>query len=245
MALTAYTRFRFLWGAIDYTSDDEAPTYESGNTEDNISQGANGRRVILRWNRNPQSEDLVQTHFDFVNITSGAVDDTWTTGDFTTLEGYLDTWWTAIAAVTSNQAVLQEYRWYRIGPGAVPPEPAVRVTTRSVAGGVSGGMLPPQIAGTVTFKTGLRKHWGRIYVPLPSNSQVGGTTGQFVSGYTSALANATHSLVTSAASSDFYLVVWSRTRQRMYVVEQLQVDDIPDVQRRRREKKNITRTVKP
>ena len=175
MALVAYTRRRVFWGLVDYESDDDGPTYDSSNTEDGVDNSHNGRRVVIRWTRSGLAEDVMQTHFDLVNITAGNIDDTWTTGDFTAAEAALDTWWTSQKALSPTYYTLAEYRWYRVGPGATPPEPAVRVATRSVAGTVGSAMIAPQVAATVTLKTGrphAHRHPGRERL-LPRGLQQG------------------------------------------------------------------------
>ncbi len=245
MALVAYTRRRVFWGLVDYESDDDGPTYDSSNTEDGVDNSHNGRRVVIRWTRSGLAEDVMQTHFDLVNITAGNIDDTWTTGDFTAAEAALDTWWTSQKALSPTYYTLAEYRWYRVGPGATPPEPAVRVATRSVAGTVGSAMIAPQVAATVTLKTGLRKHWGRVYLPGPGNAAFVGTTGHLTTSYTDNIATYVHTLIGTLASSDFYLVVFNKARGRMYNVESVQADDIADVIRSRRPRSNIYRKVLP
>jgi hypothetical protein len=180
-----------------------------------------------------------QIHWDLINITSSVLDSTWTSGDFSAVEAIADTFWNAVKGNIPNIWTLAEYRWYRLGPGATPPEPAVRVTTRALAATVSGATMPPQVAQSVTLKTGLRKHWGRFYLPGPGSAGVAGTSGHFTTGVTDATANAMHAAIGSLAAADFYLVVFNAARSRMFNVESLQVDDVPDIIRRRRPKHGI------
>jgi len=239
VALTAYTRRRFLWGLAESEEGPDAPAYDESNSQAEVPSSAFGRRLIFRFTRAGLGEDVGQIHWDLVNITAGDLDDTWTTGDFTTVEGIADTAWTAWKGQIPNIWTLSEYRWYRLGPGATPPEPAVRVTPRSAAATVSGATVPPQIAQSVTLKTGLRKHWGRFYLPGPGAAGYSSSTGHITTGYTDATANAMHAAIGSLAAADFYLVVFNAARSRMFNVESIQVDDIPDVIRRRRPKRSI------
>ena len=241
MALTAYTRFRFLWGALDVDNDDEGPTYGVSDTQDAIGGQETGRRCILRWTRTGLAEDVLQTHIDLVNITTGQLDDTWTGGDYGACETAISAFWTTYKAYVPDELTLAEYRWYRIGPGATPPEPAVRVTPVGVAATNAGTNLPHQISCAVTWKTALRKRWGRSYLPGPTPTQLAAATGHFTTAWVDVVAGAIDTMVDALAASDFYVVVYSPTRQRLYTVESVQVDDIPDVIRRRRSRANIYR----
>lgn len=233
MPIATWARFRFGWGLIDYAIDDESPAYDATNTEHSIATSVNVRRVTLVWDRSAYSMDRVQTHMDFINLTGGVADDTWTAGDFTTVEGALDTFWGAIKSMYHSGIVLSEYRWYRKGPGATAPEPTVRVTSRSVAGTSGTGPIPQQCAVTVSLRTALRKHWGRMYLPAPTLAHVG-TAGLIPSASVDTIANAYNAFVTTVETADFFPVVYSGTRQRAYAVNKVVVDNVIDIQRRRR-----------
>jgi hypothetical protein len=233
MPLTAYTRFRFAWGLIDFATDDEGPTYDSATTQAGISHAVFGRRAIMWWERWGGTVDPAQTHFDIVNVTSGAIDDTWTDTDFTQCETALDAFWTAVKSRFPDELHLRGYRWYRLGPGATPPEPAVRTVSRDVAGTSTSAPLPQQVGSTLSWRTGIRKRWGRSYLPSLNTSELGGD-GNYLSGTVDALANAANTLIGALAANDFKLVVYSPTLERAYAVEHVVVDSIPDIQRRRR-----------
>ena len=242
MALTAFTKFRVLWGAFDYSSDDEAPAYDATNSDDGNPTTAFGRRCIVRWLRDAYSDDLIQTHFDFANITAGALDDTWTAGDFTIVETALDAFWTTIKTKYASAFILSEYRWYRLGPGATPPEPTVRVTSRSVAGTGTGDSLPPQVSVNISLQTALRKRWGRIYLPPPVES-VNNPSGNVTTSDVDVYAGAANTLETTLAANDFEWVVWSPTRERMYAINRIVTDNVFDIQRSRRYRKASYRKV--
>jgi hypothetical protein len=242
MPITAYSKFRFLWGAVDLTTDDEAPAYATAETATGISNDVNVRRCTIIWDRSAYSMDRVQTHIDFVNMTAGAPDDTWTAGDFTTVEAAIDAFWTTIKPNFHSGLVLTEYRWYRVGPGAAPPEPTVRVVTRSVAGTSGTGPLPQQCAFTISLRTALRKHWGRMYLPAPTLAQLA-AGGLASTTFTDAIANAFNTLVTTVETADFYPVVYSRSRSRAYAVNRVVVDNVIDVIRRRRPEKQTYQKV--
>jgi hypothetical protein len=178
--------------------------------------------------------DDAESHFDFLNVTGGTPDDTWTSTDYTTLEGYLDTWWNSVKPSVSSGIKLAGYHWYRHGPGVGTPNPAERVVSRSVAGGSGSNALPPQVASTVTFRTAVRRSWGRTYLPGPSATYLA-TDGSFdPSGWVNPVATATDTLVHAAAGADFPLVVTSVHLSAVLNVEATEVDNTPDIIRRRR-----------
>ena len=233
MALTAYTRFRVGWGLIDFITDADAPAYDSTNTDNTGGDTATLRRCVLQWDRSAYGQDRAVSHLDLVNITAGAVDPTWTGTDFSNVEAALDTWWTAIKSRFHTATKLMDYRWYRLGPGATPPEPVVRVTPRSVAGTGSTNPLPGQVATTISLRTALRSHWGRMYLPNQVYSELDGG-GNIGTGSVDAIAGATNTLIGTLASNDFYPMVYSRKFSKAFSVERIVVDNVWDVQRRRR-----------
>lgn len=204
------------------------------------------RKVQIVWGRTSAGgvdEDVAVCSLHFVNITGGAVDSTWTTTDFTTLETALDNWWTSLKPSYAPNVTLREYRWYRVRPGALSGD-AVRIASRSVVGtGTGGAELPPQVAVSITQKTQLRKHWGRIYMPAPSTSNL--TSGMVNSTKQTLFATATQTLFDAARASDFEPVVYSPQLGRAFPVLQLQVDDLFDVIRSRRYSRPTSRVLLP
>lgn len=193
------------------------------------------RKVQIVWRRTSLGgvdEDVAVVSLHFINITSGAVDPTWVTGDFTTIESALDTWWTTIKAGVTSNVTLSEYRWYHVRPGSLSGD-AVRITSRSVAGTATAvGTMPPQVAMSVTFKTALRKRWGRIYLPGMSTSKL--DTGMIAAAWVASVATATETLFNTCRAADMEPVVYSPTDARAFPILQVQVDDLWDVIRSRR-----------
>lgn len=236
MALTAYTRVKLFWGAL---------TAESGySTAQSVSLGSSAvavggigvRRVQLVFSRlapATYSEDTAIMHFDFANYTAGSPDDSWITGDFTTLESALTTMWGSLKPICNLNLSLREYRWYRIGSGVTPPNPAVRVTPVGQVAIASGNCLPPQVAISITNKTGLRKRWGRTYLPDIDSTALE-STGRILSAKVDVVAGAVNTMYAAAAAADFMPVVYSPTAAAAYAIENTQVDNIFDVIRRRR-----------
>jgi len=190
-------------------------------------------------------DDDENFHFDFLNITGGAPDDTWTSTDYTTLETMLLAFWNAMLSFNTPFLKLREIRWYRHGPGVTPPNPAERVLTlpTPVAGTNVGPFQAAQMSTTVTFRTGVRTSWGRTYLPFQkalTNNSLRPNPADV-----DAIATAANTLVTAAASADFRLVVTSVAKSAALNVEKIEVDDVLDVVRRRRLKHTAYRKILP
>jgi hypothetical protein len=142
-------------------------------------------------------------------------------------------WWEQIRQYVSVHVVLQELRFYNVPdqPGADMGDP-VRVTPLVLQGTSSVGVMPPQCAVSVTWKTAQRKRWGRIYIPgctlaiLTSEGRIQGAV-------QNTMANAAVQL-TDRSGTGAALIVFSRVHWTHSDVEQVQVDDVVDIIRRRR-----------
>jgi hypothetical protein len=238
----------FLWGAFEVdAAEAQTPAYLAAT--DYATLGADAaagtavRRatlVIDRTAATPSDDDMTM-HFDFVNITGGAADDTWITADFTTLEARLSTWFLAVKPYVPTYARFSRVLWHRVGPGIAKPNPAVRILDiASPQSGTSGPTLPPQCASSITLRTGLRRHWGRTYLPFtaPLTTDTRVSSAQRV-----AITGATVALLNGAYSDDFHPVVVSTTRNRAFGVEAVEVDDVVDIVRRRRFKHVVSKTI--
>lgn len=170
----------------------------------------------------------------WMNTTSGEPDSSWDSTDFSTTEGAIEAMFSALVAKLSNEVRLSEHRWYAYGSGINPPTPPTRVTTLGTPiTGTSTVFWPRQIGTTVTLRTTLRRHWGRIYLPISPVTL--DNFGQMSSGQTDAVASAARTaLLVTPATRGIVPVVYDRNRKILFGVTQLEVDSIPDVQRRRR-----------
>jgi hypothetical protein len=214
------------------------------------------RKVYLRyrWTGSVDIKDDMFMTIDISNITAGAIDNSWTTADYTTMEGKLDTFVTAAASLQNSNMRMVEYRWYvqsfnppsNVHPFA-PHGPPERVTVKSITG--SGGNTAqqiPQASMAVTLKTLYPRNWGRNYLP-GLNMQLSGVPPQFTSAQVDSFANAYNTLVSSSGSSDFQIVVpitqlgvgrrgespAGSVNRRLTSVTGIAVDSAPDVIRRR------------
>jgi hypothetical protein len=170
----------------------------------------------------------------YVNTTSGSLDTSWTTADYTAVESAWDTFFTGQAGNISTDVRLVEYRWYAFGANVVSPNPPARVLTKGTPiVGTATGDFVHQVAWTVTLRTALRRHWGRIYVPWKNN--LGLTGGQTSSASVDSLAAAARTALLAAETAQGVVpVIWDRNRKLAFTVTAIEMDSVPDIIRRRR-----------
>lgn len=217
------------------------------------------RRFVLRVSRSSPSgtsEDIAQIKLDLVNLTGGTVDTSWTSGDYAAVKARLDTLTTALKPYMASVAAWSEYRAYHMSYNTTPDVlrpfvdtgPPLYVATATGAG-TGVGVMPYQVAVSVTFRTAWPKHWGRVYMPLPWLS--GGlvdTFGRINPGYRTAVANLWHAALSGLADDGFLAVVpvgqvGKAPYHALLGVSDVVVDDVPDVVRRRRPRQVGARTV--
>jgi hypothetical protein len=248
---TSYVRLRMFWGALDLTSaQGQTPQYSSsqivsGGASAAVASGVGVRRASLVIDRTTEDvgSDPAFMHFDFLNTTSGSPDDTWTAADYAALEAHLQTFWTGCGGYVKTGNRLTEFRWHRVGTGVSKPNPAERVTAISPMAGTASSSMPQQ-ACSITFRTAVRKSWGRTYLPLAGGSVIG-TNGRPTNAAVDAIATAANLLVTNAAAADFHLVVVSKPLSSSLNVEHVEVDNVADVIRRRRWKSATYKKILP
>jgi len=191
-------------------------------------------RCSVVWSR--PSQDDVEVNLSFAKALPGAAVTTLDpAADMPGVETALDAWWTSVKPMVMSDLVLKEYTWHEYKEGAQKPGPAIRTTLRNVAGGNGGFRLPDQDAVTVSLRTSSRKHWGRIYLPgLTVNApSLGGYISQ--ASVVDVLAGAMNTLWSSYhATPGIQLGVSSIKYQAFLSLDSIVVDNIWDVQRRRR-----------
>lgn len=179
----------------------------------------------------------------WINTTGGALDTTWTTADYAAVESATQTFWTAVSSYSSTDFRLVEHRWYMFGPGVTKPNPPSRITTLATPiVGASNVVMPHQVSSTITLRTALRRHWGRIYIPTCGAALL--TGGVYGGGTMTALSSAARTLFTAPGTSQGIApVVWDRVHHRAYGVTDLEIDNVPDIQRRRRIRTATAKTI--
>jgi hypothetical protein len=213
------------------------------------------RKLQVSWSfaaAGTPAEDKRVCTFHYLRLAGGAPSAAWVAADFEAAEAAFDTFWTTIATQYLSGTVLNQYRWYKAGPEIAPPQEPVRVVDKSIAGSAATGspaQLPPQVARSVTEQTSSRKAWGRFYLPAPSHFQVSAASGRFDTTNSTNVINAADTMYETVKAAGIPIVVYSAAKPsrpsagggtlpaigaRALTVDQLQVDDIPDVVRSRR-----------
>lgn len=118
----------------------------------------------------------------------------------------------------------------------------------TLAGGATPSGAPYQAAMSVTLKTPTRKHWGRIYLPGLAGTATPGTNGRFSTAACQQVANLFAEYAADLSANDFYLSVTTTQHEKKYAaahhaVREIQVDDVPDVIRRRRPRQASVRSI--
>jgi len=237
--MAGYLHVHAFWGAVDIDLGSGAYT-----PADRVSLGPSAAPTVGIGVRRAQfvidptppgsfADDVRTMHFDFLNITGGSPDDTWTSGDYTTMDTHALNLWGAMSTYITTAYHLREVRWYRIGPGVNPPNPPEHVVTVGAAGTSSSDELLPQAALSLTFKTADRKRWGRTYVPGLTTAILD-THGVAKTASVDALGAALDTIMAATIGDDFHPVVYSKTTQAANYMEKLQIDNLLDVIRSRR-----------
>lgn len=215
------------------------------------------RRFIYQVSRTTPAgttEDLAQFKFDFINITAGDIDSTWTSPDHTLVHNALNTMGTALKAVTAGTHSYDRVKAYRmrfnpvadvLRPFADTGPPVWNQANPQL--GTGTGVLPYQVAATVTLRTGWPRHWGRIYLPGPHATSID-SVGRFTSTYRTAVNAAVDTMLDTCAAGDMFCVVPVGQLNKdpfhaLLGVETNVTDDVPDVQRRRRPRTVAARTI--
>lgn len=200
------------------------------------------------------SQDAAWCTWDLVNITGGNVDNSWTTGDYTTAEALFTTFWGSMLSKINNYGKVSEYRWYTREFNGYDQEkpfkdsgPPQRVTTVSYTGS-GGGAGPSQMALTLTERTAWPKHWGRVYIPFFSPGLM--TSDRIATSTVDAVGTATNTLYNGLATAELFPVVAvtqvkNDPARALLTVDHITVDNVPDVIRRRRPRNTTYRKTLP
>jgi hypothetical protein len=219
------------------------------------------RRLVIGWTRPAPTgliEDKAHITFDIANITGGDLDPSWTTADYTACETFFDEWANVVKTYQADSHTLKEYRWYEMRFRQTQTSthrfattgPPLRTTAKTITGASTALELPYQVAMSVTERTGVPKHWGRFYLPGITGAMIqqGAAAGRWDPALTAAIGNATAELYQDLEGADFMPIVPVTQINKVFAkallrVNQVVVDDIPDVIRRRRPRQVAARHI--
>lgn len=265
-------RYKWLLKAVPYIVVGAESIYDLV-TQAGSPQEVQWRYVTAVFSRATPSgtvEDNAQFGLNITNITGGNIDTTWTAGDYTTIEAHLTELLLTLIPVLSNTHTLKEFRWYTrsfnpdlpIGQPTTTVDPStgkaykryartgppVHLTAKNLVGSSTATASAYQVAMSVTLKTPGPRHWGRIYLPGVTTAELANNTGRFSSGLCTQVANAFAEFLDDLQGSEFQLAVPATQHEGKFATAlnsavDIQVDDIPDVIRRRRPKQASVRSI--
>jgi hypothetical protein len=225
--------------ALDYWIDHGGlGIFDSSGTV-TVLTGKKTTLVFERLSEVPSStRDIIETSAYWLLTDTGDFSVAWDDTGYAATEAALEDWWTAAKAYYGTSLTFVEIRWYEAGPDVTLPNAAFRVTPVGVAGTVASSSLPPQVSTTMTLETASRRHWGRLYLPNPQASLLAGagtTDGRWSHSAVDAfVGDWTDAVKTLATDVGIVQAVWSKVSGTFLSIVSFEVDDIPDIQRRRR-----------
>jgi len=246
-----------LWDKFDEANEIQP----SGGTLE--EPGANSwRHWSLRWDNviTGDTADAQVFGLDIVNLTSGQVDPTWTQGDYDTVIGHLSTFYSGISAhVSSNYSLGQVAAYVKAFRPYDDPKPFVDSGAPDIewAGNVAGSGLPglpPQNCTTVTEQTPSRANWGRFYLPTLGMAELT-SVGRLDSAKAGQIITLANTLFENLANAQFPVVVPTTSsgstkttfvpKRTLQAVTAVSIDDVVDIQRRRRYAAPLFNQVQP
>lgn len=212
--------------------------------------------MLFELTGNIDPANIYATSIDVVNITNGGIDSSWTDTDHTAVATQLHTFIGTVlgpnmpSEVRHKRTDVYRMAFADIVPDPPPPErpanPFLKsgppVATFPSAGGGTGTsqMMPPQVAWTTTDRTAYPRHWGRNYWPIPHPSLIVGT-GHLSSASVDAVGGGLHACYDALQAQEYYPVVpvtriEKQPGRGLLTVTSVQMDNTPDIVRRRRPK---------
>jgi hypothetical protein len=176
------------------------------------------------------AEDVAITTHDFDRADVNAV-------EAAAIAARMTTFWQALGVLYSTSIRLLECRFYNGYNGDGSPGEVDHVIPINVPGTSAALMLPPQCACSVTEEIESRRSWGRFYLPnmvvtaVDESGRYDPTTPEFI-------AVRAETMYNGWRADGHEPAVWVDTAvvpdRHMESVEAIRVDDIVDIQRRRR-----------
>lgn len=215
------------------------------------------RRFVFHY-ENVSSADTADDEMfsiDIANITNGAVDSSWTAGDYSAVEVHLRGIVTAMAPMLSSSyrcdridSYIRAFNPYSVAKpfaDSGPPEWTTVVNTP----GTALNTVPPHACTTVTEMTPSRAHWGRAFTPtlgLAAYDPGGRLNGTHLSALVTAWGQAYASLMTAEYFPVVPVTMVSKQPVRaLQVVTAVRADDVVDAHRSRRHKTATNRITYP
>lgn len=229
--------------------------------------GGEWRHVQVRFSYTGSTDtaDDAYCNFDFAKVTAGAIDANWLDSDYATVETAIGT---ALATWTTSMTPQWDadlFKWYRrafnpygtmIGDPPrlqvfAPGGPPVRLTPMTHVGTIAGSVAT-QTSLSITERTAFPSNWGRFYLPglapaaLIASGHVSPTVtdgigGAFRTAYNTTMAIGLFPVVPTTRVGGKPASDRTGDAYGLLTLDHVQVDDVPDVIRRRRLRNPIHR----
>lgn len=141
---------------------------------------------------------------------------------------------TSLAALFPQEVTWESVVWYETFADGSNSGGRVQEEALGIQGTAVGGSLPPQVATSVSFRTAVRKNWGRFYLPTLATSAMQ-HDGRLTHAWADAIAlSAAQELCDRGTNVTETLTVWSPTEKTHHDPQKVVVDDVLDIIRSRR-----------
>lgn len=203
-------------------------------------------KVTCVWTRQTPAgtrEDVCTITFALAKIIGGGLYGSLAPSEMSSLETDMDTLFSTLATKQDSDYTLSEYVWHEHSTGHPATDkgyevvgPAVRRTSKSITGTQTTARQPDQISSTISFRTASRKHWGRVYFPGLSTGQNDGNFGRIQAATVDVLATNWRTFAVAAEAKSAKSGVYSWKKGSFLALSEIRVDNVWDIQRRRRAK---------
>lgn len=196
-------------------------------------------QIRYRVQRTGLQDDLYENVLHFVNTAGELPGAPATDVQKAAVESAWTTFWGSWKSMAAPEVALAEYRWYHFNFDDTLTGPPTRVTPITPVPGTAGLAQIGQVASTVTLRTPLRKNWGRVYLP----GGIQGTPGFLTNTNVDNQVAYFKTFAQACDTADLNCVVYSRIKQAVFNIAQIEADNVLDVVRRRRPKNSTYKKI--
>lgn len=237
---------------VTYLAYEYAAEMDAASTEPGEAGADAWRKFTLKYENtlsNAAADDQYLS-IEVVNLTGGQVDGSWTSGDYQAVQGVLGTLVDSLAGYITGYLTCTQLTAYArafapygttTSDGKIKhfvdsgPPLFIHNWTKPSTGGQNA---IPQACTTVTEMTATRAHWGRNFLPTLAPGNIG-AGGRILTPVMQGILDAWDNAYTQLSNAEYLPVVPSTMANKVAAhtlqgVTGLRIDDVPDIQRRRR-----------
>lgn len=189
---------------------------------------ANVYRMVTNWIWPDTALNSAVTTHDWEWISEDPI----ASDSYEVIEAKFDTFFGVIDQYLAGGTGIVGYRWSEWKDDWSGQHESFRYANRELEADNPGGLLPPQIACSITEETEIRKRWGRFYLPFMQYNVV--TNGRWNSGVMPGIGAAAVDLLESVEGEWRHVTVSKTLEPHVLPTTFVRVDDVPDTIRSRR-----------